>query len=259
MKKWTSLITLTASAAAAMMAASPALAAGTGDNNISSNTKAGEGYVATMAENEGKSTVQFTITPGDLTLDRVPDLNFSQHDSKGKNVSVNALASNGVVLDLVDNTVDTSSVTSKNKTAFDGNNDGGLQVTDYRFNQTGWNVHASLSDFTKDGGDADGVEGTRKLDGIRLLLKLAAPDNTNEEGANISTIEDGTAIVAGGGAVPVLRTQDGKTANGTTKTTTASGTTLEIAKQADVQPGTYQADMTWTLSNTATQKPAGTQ
>lgn len=215
---------------------------GTTDNNIADGST-GAGFVAEDSAS-AKSTAEFAVTAGKLTLDAVPDMHFKSTTVK----SIATAGSNGVVLAYQNGTV-TKKINSTgievDKDTFDGNHKGLIRVSDFRGTGAGWNLSVSLGQF-KNGNDE---ESDYTLKGT--TLKFSAITNSDVEVPAAITVESGATT-----AVPVA-TADVKTGMDINDFTIDSEkTTLTIAKNADVQKGTYQADLTWTLANTAENKAA---
>lgn len=209
---------------------------------------------AATNDNQKVSTAEFTVKPGDgsegggeaggLTLDKVPDLKFAS-------TSVKDVATGNVELKLTSGTVtNDDTVTSKGKTAKNGDSDLKLQVSDYRGGTSGWNLTANLSDFKT----TSGAGATLKAAELNLAYKDDGSDNP---------INASSAKLTPGVGSPVLSANetDGKTGLGlnkfeivlpteSTDGTKVEGTTLSFDKTSTVKAGTYQADITWTLGNT---------
>ncbi|MGV0167032.1 WxL domain-containing protein [Furfurilactobacillus sp. WILCCON 0119] len=260
--KTTRLIALTALASLALAAAPTVAHAdrsasnqyGPGDatNNISATTKVGQGFISSgtsyngnaSGAAEGKSTAQFMVDAGQLTLDKVPDMNF-------QNGSVANIVSADQTLALKDNTV--GSGDSKNSTAFDGNNSGTLSVTDYTGSNNGWTVLAALGQFTSN-------SGASKINNATLNLSASNQKSLVSGTAaakNISLNSAATADAATWPTASVLWSTDKNTGEGTnTEDFVSAANTLTIKQQNDIQPTTYQANLFWTLQNAPTATPA---
>ncbi|MCI1892278.1 MAG: WxL domain-containing protein [Schleiferilactobacillus harbinensis] len=219
---------------------------GTAGYNLSANTSvvegqnvfspSGTGSAATPAS--AKSTAEFTVQSGPLQLVAVPDLNFGR-------VELNKVL-NGGTQELMNNTVATDGTiaTSKNITAFDGNNVGALIVNDLRGTGGGWKLSTTLSDkFTS---KTTSPSTAPDLVGIKLNLT-----------SNGQNQVDGTAMVLNGSAIGPTAIQvaeavsgKGKGATGWVLNTAASASlTLPIQQNIDVpNDAVYQADITWTLA-----------
>lgn len=190
--------------------------AGDKDNNISAGT-AGEGFVADPNAN-ATSTAEFTVDSGFLTLDKVPDLKF-------ENVSAGTLKADKT-LQLSGFEVTTLG-TSKNKTAFDGNDDGNVVVSDFvGATPINWSLSASLGEFA-------GLKG-----GATLNLALADQDA-------VAVTTTGYTEVATNGTVAASD-------NVYTLPVNKDNTTLTLKEGSVLKTGTYQADLNWQLTNSVT-------
>lgn len=198
---------------------------GTSGNNISAGT-AGEGFVADETEDAtAKSTAEFKVDPGFLTLDEVPDLNF-------KNVSAGTLKADKT-LQLSGFEVTTLG-TSKNKTAFDGNSDGNVVVSDFvGATPIDWSLSASLGKFA-------GLKGEATLN-----LALAGQDDA------VAVTTTGYTEVATNKPVEAVD-------NVYTLPVNTAKTTLTLKSGSVLKTGTYQADLNWQLTNSITPPPADT-
>lgn len=214
---------------------------GTATDNISSTTTVGKGFIADGTDATGaaagRSTAEFQVAPGDLTLDAVPNLKFA-----GTNVS-------NIVKD--DTTLNYASGSVSANQNHDGNSNTALSVTDYTGSSNGWNVLASLGQFSNSAKgtitDADLTlapnttttdSGLSKPDSVTLTAAAANDANNG--------IQENSIWQAGAGK--------GQGQNTTTYNTDA--TKLLIKKQTAVQPGTYQATLYWSLVSAPTATPA---
>lgn len=226
--------TLSLSAAALM-----ALMVGVGNVQAAETTNisggvAGEGYVATTEKAaEAKSTAEFEVIGGDLTLDAVPDMQFGKTSVKDivTEATTTLTYQNGVV---------------NNKKTADGNPNGRIRVSDYRGTGAGWNLSIALGDFV-DINNEDNV-----LSGVTLTLNAPLDDGnslaaSSKENIEVTPTKAATVVNALSDKV------EGNKTPGTGEnvyTITKSDTTLKIDQNKAVKAGTYQADLTWTLANT---------
>ena len=207
---------------------------GTTDNNIADGS-VGAGFVAEDSAS-AKSTAEFAVTAGKLTLDAVPDMHFGMQLG---NAGVSDIATRDVVLTYQDGKVTDKKDSKGNVTAKDTNdgNDAGLiRVSDFRGSGAGWKLSLGLSTFSN---------GSDTLGGTTLAIALG----DKKDAVAIASSTDGTASTP----IYVAATDTGL---GVNDFIIDGDTELQIAKNPKVKSGTYQADLTWTLSNTPTTKAA---
>lgn len=233
--------------AAALNTAGP----GKADTNISEATTIGEGFLSNdTAPASANSTAEFTVDPGNLTLDRVPDFNFG-------NIKTSQLISKTVTipnLDLNSNTVKTDS-TAKTKTAFDGNSQGILQVTDYRGTNAGWVVYGQITPFTvlnptsKEVTDPAFSGSTLTGDLIFNSSTQGSYDGDQPIATKPVTITTGarTNLLGAASAIWQAGIDTGQGINSVTFGPKA--TSLKLKRNAHTEAKTYQATMRWTLAN----------
>lgn len=210
-------------------------------------------FAADTNSNEKVSTAEFTVRPGDgsegggeaggLTLDKVPDLKFAD-------TNVKAVAKTGATLALESGIV--SKGTSKGNTATYGDSDLKLQVSDFRGDYSGWNLRASLGDFSANVNVNDKTETDnhlKDLKGVTLHLELS----NNVDGKTTSSVTP-TAVdlEQGDNDGEVLLKADGDQQGGGENVFSVNkgATTLTIPQDPNIKATTYQADITWTLGNT---------
>lgn len=206
---------------------------GTDTTNLSGNTTVSAGqtvFTALPAQSaSAKSTAQFTVEAGQLTLVAVPDLNFGAANP--------ATIVNGGTQSLVNNTVDKDKGSSKDQSAFDGNNAGKLIVSDMRGTGNGWSLSASM--------DPEFAAGDSKLEG--LSMNLGATGSNSFFGSDKALNLVGTNIRDT--STPVVSTNADNSGVGDT-TFNLNAASLNFPKatnsrfKADVP---YQSDVTWTL------------
>lgn len=225
--------TLLATMLAAPVVADTNAGPGTANANLSSNTdtivSAGQPvFTATDAQSaSAKSTAQFTVNAGQLTLVAVPDLNFG--------AAKPATIVNGGSQSLVSNTVEKGS--SKNQSAFDGNNAGNLIVSDMRGTGTGWSLSTSM--------DSEFSAGASKLTG--LSMNLAATGSNIFFGSNKALNLTGTNISDTSTSV-VSTTTENNGVGDTTFNLNDAILNFPPATNSIFTAGTpYQSNVTWTL------------
>lgn len=204
---------------------------GSATTNLSVNTTVSAGqpvFTASAAQSaSAKSTAQFTVVAGQLTLVAVPDLNFGAANP--------ATIVNGGPQSLVSNTVDNGS--SKDKSAFDGNNAGKLIVSDMRGTGKGWSLSTSM--------DSDFTAGASTLKG--LSINLAATGSNSFLGSDKALKLVGTNISDTSTSV-VSTNADNSGVGDTTFNLNAASLNFPTATNsiftADVP---YQSNVTWTL------------
>lgn len=209
---------------------------GTAITNLSSNTEVSADqpvFTATAdqsasANASAKSTAQFTVDAGQLTLVAVPDLNFG--------AAKPAIIVNGGWQSLVKNTVDKGS--SKDQSAFDGNNAGKLIVSDMRGTGKGWSLSASM--------DSEFAAGAYKLKGLSMDL-AATTGSSSFFGSNKALNLAGNNI--SDTSTPVVSTNDDNNGVGdTTFTLNAARLNFPTATNSTFTPNAaYQSNVTWTL------------
>lgn len=171
-----------------------------------------------------KTTGEFEVKAGKLTLDAAPDYNFGAHD-------IIDIIKDGASLDQIDNTV-------KNDAVDDHNTDTGLakttdklQVTDYRGAGSVWDLKAEMTPFTNTSKDNAGT-----VDGVITLTGL---NEGAEIGSTSSTVWDSATAATDGQASKDVEQK--------------TGAKLGLSNATGVQAGVYDATITWTLENTAAQ------
>ncbi|KRO16268.1 WxL domain-containing protein [Lacticaseibacillus saniviri] len=242
--------------AAALNTAGP----GKADTNISEATTIGEGFLsADAAPASANSTAEFTVTPGNLTLDRVPDFQFG--DIKTSQLVTKSTTTAN--LNSSSNDAKTGG-TSKGKNAFDGNSDGVLQVTDYRGTNAGWVVYGQITPFTVL--NPTSIEGSKTAaNGSTLTgnLTLKAVTPTAFDGDNAIPTKEVSVITGdkGGqlGSSTAVWQAAVDTGQGQNNVKFGAGTaTLTLKRNAHTDAQTYQATLRWTLANVpAAEVPAG--
>lgn len=168
----------------------------------------------------GKTSVaEFNVTgeSGELTLNEVPDMLFKKN---GEDISIKDIYSdNG-----------SNKLTYSSKEAVKGNKKESLDVTDYRGTGAGWNVVAKMTNFVNEN------DKNSTLTGV-LTYNDGNKDNKN----------DGDKTITSGGTATIVKS-DVTHYTGTPTTDTTLTVTPESKKTT---AGQYDADITWTLSDTA--------
>lgn len=169
------------------------------------------------------TTGEFSVDAGKLTLDAAPDYNFGKH-------SIMDITKKDASLDQVDNAVKNHTDSHDGKTGLATTTDT-LQVSDFRGAGSQWDLNAVITPFTNK--DAQGsVNGEIALTGLNKDAKI---------NGSVSTVW--TSDIAG---------TDGQASK---KVDQKSGAKLNLSGATNIQAGTYDAEITWTLANTAV-KPA---
>lgn len=216
---------------------------GTAANNISNVTTVGQGFISsgTSASDAatGRSTAEFEVTPGNLTLDHVPNL-------KLEDAKVADIINKDVTVNYVNNAV----TSTKN---FDGNKDGALSVADYTGTNNGWNLMTALGQFKN-------TKTSAVIDNAKLVL--TATNTTSESKVAAPLTSTLTATAANDSGTATQETNLWSAAKGTGQGsntalyTDANSAKLTIAKQSNIAPGIYQATLYWNLVNVPTATPA---
>lgn len=207
---------------------------GTATTNLSGNTTVSAGqpvFTATADQSaSAKSTAQFTVDAGQLTLVAVPDLNFG--------AAKPATIVNGGSQSLASNTVDNGS--SKGQSAFDGNNAGKLIVSDMRGTGKGWSLSTSM--------DSEFASGASKLKG--LSMNLAATGSNSFFGSNKALNLAGTNISDTSTSVVSTNADNSGVGDTTFNLNASSSASLNFPTATNsifTAGAPYQSDVTWTL------------
>jgi len=208
-----------------------ALAAGPG--TASSNlTTVTPGYTADGTGNaQALSNAQFTVMPGDLTLNAVPNLLLS-------NTNVKNIATGDTALNV------TSDNTSGGA-GYDGNGTGALNVSDYRGDHAGWALTVGMGPFTASSATIDSAT-------LNLNMTKGAVDNSATTAPQTLSLTQ--ANVTNGWVVSpqTLWTAAAQTGEGSNVASTANTSSLQVAKQPTVSQGVYTATLYWALQNAPT-------
>lgn len=241
MKKTTLLLstlflggTLLATTLATPVVADTNAGPGNATTNLSGNTTVSAGqpvFTATADQSaSAKSTAQFTVDAGQLTLVAVPDLNFG--------AAKPATIVNGGSQSLVSNTVDNGS--SKGQSAFDGNNAGKLIVSDMRGTGKGWSLSTSM--------DSEFASGASKLKG--LSMNLAATGSNSFFGSNKALNLAETNISDTSTSVVSTNADNSGVGDTTFNLNASSSASLNFPTATNsifTAGAPYQSDVTWTL------------
>lgn len=241
MKKTTLLLstlflggTLLATTLATPVVADTNAGPGTATTNLSGNTTVSAGqpvFTATADQSaSAKSTAQFTVDAGQLTLVAVPDLNFG--------AAKPATIVNGGTQSLVSNTVDNGS--SKGQSAFDGNNAGKLIVSDMRGTGKGWSLSTSM--------DSEFASGASKLKG--LSINLAATGSNSFFGSNKALNLAGSNISDTSTSVVSTNADNSGVGDTTFNLNASSSASLNFPTATNsifTAGAPYQSNITWTL------------
>ncbi|WP_368277657.1 WxL domain-containing protein [Lacticaseibacillus paracasei] len=207
---------------------------GNATTNLSGNTTVSAGqpvFTATADQSaSAKSTAQFTVDAGQLTLVAVPDLNFG--------AAKPATIVNGGTQSLVSNTVDNGS--SKGQSAFDGNNAGKLIVSDMRGTGKGWSLSTSM--------DSEFASGASKLKG--LSMNLAATGSNSFFGSNKALNLAGTNISDTSTSVVSTNADNSGVGDTTFNLNASSSASLNFPTATNsifTAGAPYQSNVTWTL------------
>ncbi|WEE34855.1 WxL domain-containing protein [Lactiplantibacillus paraplantarum] len=205
-----------------------ALAAGPGkaEGNL---TTVSSGYVADSTGNaEALSNAQFTVMPGELTLDAVPNIALGS-------TNVKDIASAGAALNA-------TSANTSGGNGYDGNGSGNLNVSDYRGNHAGWTLTVGMGPFSS---------GPATIDSATLNLNMSkgTVDNSGTAAPTALTLNQ-SEVTNGWVASPqTLWNAAANTGEGSNTATTATSSSLQVGKQSNISAGTYTATLYWTLQN----------
>lgn len=180
-----------------------------------------------------KSTASFVANPGELTLVKVPDMNFGT-------TSVQDLIA-GTTLEYQNGNADTNGMSNTSN----ANQDGTLQVADYRGTSAGWQLSAQAAPFTADHNAV--TLGTTTL----TFSPMVDTDQSGTQANNLATntnIYNTNAQIWSADATGT--TPEEKTGTGTNTVTFTQGiATLKIGATPSAVSGTYQSQITWTLAS----------
>lgn len=234
--------TLLATMLAAPVVADTNAGSGNATTNFSENTTVSAAktvFTASATQSaSAKSTAQFTVDPGQLTLVAVPDLNFGAVPP--------ATIVNGGQKSLENNTV--GNVSSKDKSAFDGNKDGKLIVSDMRGTGNGWSLSVSMNpDFTSEASEASTLKG--------LSLTLDAKGSNSFLGLDKTLNLKGTVTSATPTSVFLAKKDkdSGVVGDTTFNLNTPESAILKFPEKTNstfTANASYQSNVIWTLGAT---------
>ncbi|VDG20753.1 WxL domain-containing protein [Lactiplantibacillus mudanjiangensis] len=225
----------------ALLAFTPLIAsAATGPGTSSSDnlTTASAGYAATTGSNaQAQSNAEFTVAPGALTLDQVPNIALGS-------VNVKDIVTGSPELPLV-----ASNTTGGS--GYDGNGNQDVSVTDYRGNHAGWTLTVGMGPFTS--GPATVTGATLALD----LTKNSTDNATTDAPVSLHLTQDTPSAgwISNPQTAWAVLSSSGEGRNTAFADTTSS---LTIDKQATITAGTYDATLYWALQNAPVATPATT-
>ena len=232
MRSFKLISSLSSTLTIALLALTPvaAAAATTGPGTTTNNlTTVSNGYVADgTGSAEASSNAQFTVAPGSLTLNQVPNIALGS-------VNVKSIAT-------ADTTLPVTSGTTTGGTTYDGNNTGALSVSDYRGDHAGWTLTVGMGPFTS---GTDTVT-TAQLD---LNQTLGSVDNTTTAAPIDLTLSQGTVTNGWISNPETAWLAEANSGEGANTATTASSSKLTISKQPLISAGTYTATLYWALQN----------
>lgn len=172
------------------------------------------------------TTAEFNVKAGKLTLDAAPDFNFGEDLDIQEVIQKNSISQ-------VNNTVSHASDDSHKDGSINKDAVNTLQVSDYRGAGNHWTLSANMSQFTNATTNTT-VSGVITLGGSKVGLN----DKTiaTEVSADLLNSADLDAKNYPEGLSTVTDTLD-------------SGSTLKLNNPEKIQGGTYDAAITWTLSD----------
>ncbi|WP_048000006.1 WxL domain-containing protein [Lactiplantibacillus herbarum] len=208
-----------------------ALAAGPG--TASSNlTTVTPGYTADSTGNaQALSNAQFTVMPGDLTLNAVPNLLLS-------NTNVKNIATG-------DTTLNVTSDNTAGGAGYDGNGSGNLNVSDYRGDHAGWALTVGMGPFTASSATIDSAT-------LNLNMAKGAVDNNATTAPQTLSLTQADVTNGWVASPQTLWTAAAQTGEGSNVASTANTSSLQVAKQPTVSQGVYTATLYWALQNAPT-------
>ncbi len=210
---------------------SPVIANAAGPGTATSNlTTVSTGYVANATSNaEATSNAQFSVTPGMLTLNDVPNILLS-------NTSISDLANADAKLQL-------ASGPTVGGVAYDGNNSGNLNITDYRGSHAGWSLTVGMSPFTS-------LTSAATITGTTMNLAFTPNSLANTETPDPTTVALTPGTVTGGwiSNPTTLWNAPANTGEGSNSATLNNNTSLNIGKTLATS-GTYDSTLFWALQD----------
>lgn len=185
---------------------------------------------ATDKDASASTTAEFTVKPGELTLDSAPDFNFGEQSLKGILTKTIDQSNNNNII-TPDGDDSHTKANENNETLNSDTKD--LSITDYRGAGSVWALSATLSPFENKNADSTGTI----IGQITLGTGAVISKTTNQ-------IWDSTTANTNG--------------QGTAKYDLSSKpASLSILSSENVQSGKYQATINWNLQNTAIKPSIG--
>ncbi|MFC6180120.1 WxL domain-containing protein [Lactiplantibacillus daowaiensis] len=217
--------------------ASAATTTTTGPGTSSSNlTTVSDGYAATSTGNaEAQTNAEFTVSPGSLTLNQVPNIALGS-------VSVKSIATGSPNLPLV-------AGNTTGGAGYDGNGNSDVNVTDYRGDHAGWTLTVGMGPFTS---------GTATVSSASLALDVSkgATDNTSTSAPMTLNLTQGTTTSGWISSPQTVWNADANTGEGSNTATAEPTSSLTLGKQPTITAGTYDATLYWALQNAPAAAPA---
>ncbi|AUI78391.1 MULTISPECIES: WxL domain-containing protein [Lactiplantibacillus] len=199
---------------------------GTADGNL---TTVSTGYVADSTGNaEALSNAQFTVMPGELTLNAVP--NIALGSTNVKNIASGPT------------TLNATSGNTSGGAGYDGNGRGNLNISDYRGNHAGWSLTVGMGPFSAGAATIDTAT-------LNLNMTKGTVDNTDTSAPSALSLSQSTVTNGWVASPATLWSASAATGEGDNTATTATSSNLQVAKQSNVSAGTYSATLYWTLQN----------
>lgn len=193
------------------------------------------------ADVTAKTTAEFTVKAGNLTLDAAPDFKFGDENTTISDVMNSYLPqADQKVTNHVDETEGKSVADHQDSHvggALDPAKTNELKISDYRGVGSHWTLSAQLSSFYgTNGGTANGT--------IKLAedTKLGISEGTTISTASVANILDSATAADKSGKQEGLFTAD----------STITDAELKLDNQKDIKDGTYDANITWTLTDGST-------
>lgn len=225
------LLTLALSPLGAFAAAGP----GTTSSNLTTVTT---GYAADTTGNaKAQSNAQFTVTPGALTLNAVP----------------NILLSTTGVKDIVtaDTKLNVMSGNTNGGAAYDGNGTAAIDVSDYRGNHAGWTLTVGMGPFTAGPATVDHAT-------LNLNTTKGTVDNTATVAPATLSLTQGQLTSGWISSPQTIWNAPANNGEGDNTATVATTSNLAVTKQPLITAGTYSATLYWALQNAPTAPAAVT-
>lgn len=213
-----------------------ALAAGGPGTSTDNLTTVTAGYVSdATGGGKAQSSAQFTVAPGALSLNRVPNILLSSTNVENIATASTTLTANG------------GNVTSA--PTYDGNSNGLLDVSDYRGNHAGWTLTVGMGPF---------ASGTNTINSATLNLnttKGVVDNSATGAPANLALTQ--SPLTSGWVTSPqTLWNAAANSGEGANNATAATTTNLQVGEQPTISAGTYTATLYWTLQNSPIATPA---